>query len=390
MKLTAANIRTIALPAGVTERTFFDDDLAGFGLRIRSTGGRSLVVQYKIGSLHRRVVLGAVGAIEFHKAKTTAKELLAKVRLGEDPFADRMKKRQRNEQTFGALLPRYLAYQTARLRPRTMIDLRRYLEVHARPWHSLPVTSIDRAMVATMLAKLADNNHGATSNRFRSWVSGFYVWLCREGLAENNPVAFTNKAVENGSRERVLTDPELVSIWRGANSSQFGIITKLLILTGARREEIGGLRWSEVDLDKALITLPGERTKNGKVQTIPLSPQALKLLAAYPQRDRGFSGWSKGRRELDEAMEKAPVSGWTLHDFRRALSTALHDRFNITPHVIEAVLGHVGSRSGVSGVYNLASYDTQKRAALDRWGDHIEALVGGKRRTAVVKKFRRG
>jgi hypothetical protein len=187
MKLTAANIRTIALPRGVSERTIFDAGLPGFGLRVRSTGGRSLVVQYKIGSQNRRIVLGAVGSIEFYKAKTAAKDLLAKVRLGEDPFAERMQKRQRNEQTFGALLPRYLAYQAAKLRPRTMIDLRRYLEVYARPWHSLPVTSIDRAMVATMLAKLTDNHGAAASNRFRSWASGFYVWLCREGIAENNP-----------------------------------------------------------------------------------------------------------------------------------------------------------------------------------------------------------
>jgi integrase len=408
VKLTTTSIRSLALPKGVQEKTFFDDALPAFGVRVRSSGSKSYVVQYKVGSQHRRFPLGAVAAIDLGKARDTAKDILARVRLGEDPFAEKLDKRQKSEQTFSALLPRFLAHQRGRLKPRSLVEVQRHLEVYARPWHTMPVTSIDRAAVATLLAKLGDSNGPGASNRFRASVSAYFNWLAREGMLETNPAAFTNKLTEGGARDRVLTDPELAAIWRAAGDDQYGTIIKLLALTGGRRDEIGALRWSEIDLGKALITLPGERTKNSRPHVIPLAPQAVNLLKVLPRRDgadgepcafvfgrtdRPFSGWSKSKRELDARLQAAgaSVADWTPHDFRRSLSTSLHER-GVAPHIVETLLGHAsGHRAGVAGTYNRADYLTQRRTELERWANHIENLVGGKRRrTAIVKPFRRG
>src|SRR5262249_22227949 len=152
--------------------------------------------------------------------------------------------------------------------------------------------------------------------------------------------------------------------------------------TGCRREEIGSLRWSEIDLDARTITLPGERTKNGLEFIIPLSGEAVSILKGveprgdhvFGRKAEGFSGWSRGKRELDAV---AQIEAWTVHDLRRTVATKLADSVEdgglaIQPHIIEAVLNHIsGHKSGVAGRYNRAQYASEKRSALDKWAHHL-------------------
>jgi hypothetical protein len=81
------------------------------------------------------------------------------------------------------------------------------------------------------------------------------------------------------------------------------------------------------------------------------------------------------------------VKSWVLHDFRRALSTALHDRFGVPPHVVESILGHVsGHKAGVAGVYNKAAYLEERRRALERWGAHgMELMEDAPRKAKVIR-----
>lgn len=205
-------------------------------------------------------------------------------------------------------------------------------------------------------------------------------------MIEANPVANTNSAGIIAARERVVSDEELVAIWRALEDDQYGAIVKLLVLTGARRDEIASLRWSEVDLDTAMITLPPARTKNCREQQIPLAPGALAILQAQPRRmqpdgsprdlvfdyaARGFHDWSGSELDLSARIKEVqgkPIADWRLHDFRRSMSTAMHERLGVQPHVVEAVLGHVsGHLAGVSGVYNKSSYTELKSVAPEKW-----------------------
>ena len=211
MKLTTTTIRSLALPAGLPDETFFDDDLAGFGVRVRAGGSRTFVVQYKIGAKHRRMPLGAVAAIELGKARSTAKDLLAAVRLGRDPAGEKLEQRQKISTTFGALLPRFLARQRSRLKPRSYQEAKRHLVAHAKPLHDLAVEKIDRRTIAIRLAEIAERNGPAAANRVRASLSAYFAWLLREGILEANPVLNTNRAVEAGARSRVLADDELAT-----------------------------------------------------------------------------------------------------------------------------------------------------------------------------------
>ena len=155
------------------------------------------------------------------------------------------------------------------------------------------------------------------------------------------------------------------------------------MLTGARRDEVASLQWSEIDLDGALIVLPPARVKNRRIHEIPLAPAALEILQAQPRRSSdfvfghvgqsGFQGWSKAKAELDARLR---LPAWRLHDLRRTTSTIMHDRLDVPPHIVEAVLGHVsGHKAGVAGHYNYAKYQQAKRAALTLWADHLAKVV---------------
>src|SRR5262249_48279091 len=145
------------------------------------------------------------------------------------------------------------------------------------------IKTIDRRRVADELARLTVENGAVQSNRTRSSLSAFLNWCVGAGYININVAAQTNKH-EEIARNRVLSDAEVKTIWNALpEPSDYRDLIRLLILTGQRLREIANLSWSEVDLDKAIITLPPGRTKNHREHIIPLSAPALKILK---QRER--------------------------------------------------------------------------------------------------------
>ncbi|MDA9490159.1 hypothetical protein [Bradyrhizobium sp. CCBAU 11361] len=109
-------------------------------------------------------------------------------------------------------------------------------------------------------------------------------------------------------------------------------------------------------------------------------------------KKRGFSGWSKSKAALDARILEAQgeaLPAWTVHDIRRSAATAMADRLGVLPHIVEAVLNHVsGHRAGVAGIYNRARYAEEMRDALERWSEHVAAIVGdASRKLPPAHKF---
>jgi integrase len=392
MRLTENTLEKLVLPAGKTEAIYFDDDVPGFGLRLRESGSRTFIVQYSIGGRQRRMTLGTTAILKVAKARETAGNILAKVKLGRDPAAEREEARTRAaDEPLGPVVSRFLAWQERRLRPRSYAEVKRHLEQHWKPLHSLQLTAITRATVATRLGKIAVEHGPISADRARASLSSFFTWAIGEGVCDMNPVIGTNKQFDDErSRTRVLSNDELKTIWPALPNSDYGSIIKLLILTGQRREEIGALRWSEVDLEDRVIYLGHTRTKNHCPHEIPLSRSAMAILKSHHtragrdlvfgdgprnrgrDREAGFQGWSKSKASLDKKLSIVP---WRVHDIRRTVATGMAD-LGVQPHVIEAVLNHVsGHKAGVAGVYNRSSYAAEKTAALELWGKHVQALV---------------
>jgi integrase len=377
MRLTAASLGALKLDTGVADKIFFDDDVPGFGLRVRASGARTWVFQYKIGQRTRRLVLGNASAVKVAQAKQIAGELHAKVRLGGDPAAEKRQSVRRSQDTFDNLIECFL--EQYKKRPRTRDEVVRHLKKYAAPLHSMPVDSIALRDIADLLTKLSKSSGPTTTNRVRSTLSAVFSWAMREGLAHSNPVTNTNKRDEH-PRDRVLSNDELRRIWNAADDNSYGIIIKLLILTGQRRSEIGGLCWSEIDFSKCEVMLPAERTKNRRPHVVPLTRTSRELLEGLASRNnnsgRVFKApkWGDRKNELDK---RSGVSAWVVHDIRRSVATGMAD-IGIAPHIIEAVLNHVsGHKGGVAGIYNRSPYAAEKAAALLKWDEHVASVVRG-------------
>jgi len=215
-----------------------------------------------------------------------------------------------------------------------------------------------------------------------------------QGFAEDNPVIGTIKPEDGAPRERVLSDDELAAIWRASGDDAYGKVIKLLILLGARRGEVGGMRWSELDLDRAVWTIPPERTKNKREHKLPLMPLALEIIASVPRRAtrdhlfgsrsaEGLRHWH-AKADLDAELGDSVVGAWRVHDIRRSVATRMAD-LGVQPHVIEAVLNHQsGTKAGVAGIYNRSSYEREVKAALALWSDHVRSLATGSERKVLA------
>jgi integrase len=352
----------------------WDTTCVGFGAR-RQTSGLFYYVRFTLNGQQTVRSIGRHGAPWTpDTARGRARELLGKVAIGTD-LAQSL-----SGETFGAEIERYLVRKRASLKPRSFVETARYLRDYAAPLHRLRLGDIDRRAIATLLGRVETDSGATTRNRLRAALSTFFVWAITEGLIETNPVQGTAKADEGKSRERTLSPEEMRQLWRGLGDDRFADIVRLLLLTGQRRDEIGKLTWSEIDLARKQIVLPAERTKNGREHTIPLSAQALAILERQPRRnssdflfgERGFNNWDRCKQELDARMGIAP---WRIHDLRRTCATGMGE-LGILPHVVEQALNHVsGAKAGVAGVYNRSKMIDAVRDALQRWADHIDQLT---------------
>jgi integrase len=332
-----------------------------------------------------------VSALDLVKARDNAKDLYAKVRLGGDPASEKARAKLKASETFEAVSKLYLPHQQAKLRPNSYANVKRHLTVYAKPLHRLQFEKITKRDIATCVASVGTNSGIVSGNRARATLSAFFTWAMGEGLVETNPVIGVNRGEEK-SRKRVLDFTELRLIWNALPDSDFGAIMRLLMLTGQRAGEIAGLRWSEIDLQQRLISLPEARTKNKREHDIPLSDAARDIIAQQRRRnDRElifgaatgqYNGWNRSMETLNKRIAEAvhrSLSHWTPHDLRRSFATHAAEQLSIQPHIIEAILNHVsGHKAGVAGIYNRATYATEKRTALDRWAAHLLAVVEGK------------
>jgi len=396
MKLIERNIAKIKASAARKSDHFeWDDDMPGFGLRVRDGRKASWVLQYQVHGRQHRIKLGDQAIMSADQARTAAREAAGKVatsrRTGEahpileqKRIADEMARaeaRRPGDAPFGSRIDEYIAARTGNgngLREKSLIETRRYLEQTFKALHKIPLAEIRRVDVANVLSEIKS---AAVANRARSTLSTFYAWAIGRGWCDVNPVAGTIKADEAGERQRTLTDAEIASVWIAAdNANGYGTILKLLLLTGCRRDEIGGLMWSEVDLNARIIKLPGERTKNGEPHVVPLSDLAMSILAGIAPREghrhvfgrtvaAGFSGWSSAKAEFDALVN---IPEWVVHDLRRTVRTGI-DKLGTPPHICEAVLNHLPPK--LIRTYNRNTYENEKRKALDTWAHHLKTIA---------------
>jgi len=237
----------------------------------------------------------------------------------------------------------------------------------------------------------------ATGRTLHARLSAFFSWCADDMRIESNPCSKLRRPAPPKSRERVLSDDELVAVWKACDglAPQYAAVVRLLVLTGQRLREVGHMRWSELSADLATWTLPGERTKNGRVHTVPLAPLAREIIRSLPRTSETFvfslgddeplESFSRMKRKLDALA--GVTEQWRLHDLRRTTASGLQ-RVGTRLEVSESVLNHAsGSITGVAAVYHRHDFADEKRAALASWADRVEAMVEGREAAANVVAF---
>ena len=269
-------------------------------------------------------------------------------------------------------------------------------------WGHRSLVSITKQEVVVVIEDCAKFTGTESARALWSYTSRIMKWAVQRGILDANPCTDLSIAAMISaatSRERTLSRAELAAIWCACAAvvperapcfdggvkgygDVFNRIARLLILTGLRRCEIGGLRWSELDRDKMVINIPRERMKGARPHVIPINQSMLDLIGTQRSKTTHvfgrdgrseFSGWSRAKRRLDE---QCGVIGWTLHDLRRTCSTMWHELDLAQPWVIEAQLHH--SQQGVAGIYNRADYLPQRRELIDRWTAELHRMVESK------------
>ncbi len=285
------------------------------------------------------------------------------------------------DSTFGSLADAFLQHSRTKrgrtLRAKTAGEYARALRVYAKELHDKAVRDIRRGDAAGIIRTVAAER-GATSGRAcRAALSRFFSWCIANDFVEANPTTGTESyTIEK--RDRTLNDQELAAIWEAtADDTDFSLIVRLCLWTGARRSEIGSMRWSE--LQEGSWTLPSSRAKNHRALTLPLPQQALGALQRHPRwlgRDHlfgrgsnGFQGWSKAKERLDAKLGFARP--WDLHDLRRSCQTRWIG-LGYSRELVNVVLNH--AMGPIDETYNRHGYLQEKAKLLQAWADELERI----------------
>jgi integrase len=413
-QLTDTELRNLPAPdAGQAQ--YPDGKIPGFGVRVTSNGLKTFYFTYRFQGRSRRMALGHYPSTSLKDARGKAHAAMTSLARGQDPQVEAPK-----VSGFSAALDEFVElYCKANNRASTALETERLLRSLFLPaWRSRHLTTIGKADVLAITDRLMRAGTPSAANHAFAAVRRFFNWSVERGMIAISPCHTLLAPAPLTKRTNVIDDADLALLWKAAADEvgyPFGTIFQLLTLTAQRRGEVCGMRWDELDLDAGLWNISGARTKNAQRHTVPLTPAVLEILEGLARRakktesefvfpargkpEQSYTGYSKGKRELDAAFnekrrEEATAKGespdeiedldWTLHDLRRTAATRMAE-LGILPHVVERVLNHVSGTFGrVAGIYNRFQYVDEMRDALTTWESHVLALVAPKRAAEEV------
>lgn len=436
--------RTVdAAKPGKAEYVVWDDGgketVKGFGLKVTPAGGKVYLYQYRLArpgkaaqTTPRKYTIGRHGDFTPDQARNRAQELAAMVAQGIDPRqleldaftaqddAKRLameKARIDAELTFEKVAARWLAEYELGRRPRSYGQAKLVINKHLMPnLRGKPLPSITRADLQAVLDGIPPRQQ-ASRRTVYAYASIFWGWALQRGDIAENPIPTMAKPKAVKARDRVLSDDELITIWRATETlrAPLGAFYRVLLLTGQRREEVAGMAWAELDRASATWIIPARKAKNGVAHIVPLAPAvveeldrlalAVQVKAKDKEQDakrwpkagpvmsiRGtvaLSCFSQAKTLLDAEIAKArtdagSIRPWRVHDLRRTMATGFQ-RLGVRFEVTEATLNHVsGAKGGVAGIYQRHDWRDEKQSALETWARHVAAIVTPAEETNVV------
>jgi integrase len=391
---------------GPARREIPDGKERGLYLVVQPTGAMSWAFRYRIHGRPQKMTVGSYPAVGLAKARAEAARAKVSLADDDDPAAARRAARAAKsatrsrddsvEKVFADFISLYAKPNT-----RDWKGSQRLLQHFAEAWKGRPLAAIGKAEIHRVLDGIVARGAPVGANRAFAQLRKMFRWAVSRGLLDRSPCDGIDPPSAEKSRDRVLDTEELNLVWRAAGDIgfPFGPIVRLLVLTGQRRSEVGALEWRELDLDRAIWTIPASRSKNRRQHVVPLSPEAVEIIKALPRfsgskfvfshGETAPSGYSRAKARIDARIKALnggeSISPWILHDIRRSVASGLAG-LGINLPVVEKLLNHVsGSFAGIVGVYQKYNFADEMRGALERWGRHVTAIAQAK-----VVELRRG
>ena len=374
-KLTDKFLRGLKPPKS-GQVDIWDDLLPSFGVRIGTTGRKSFFVGTRIKGKYRRITLKPpYPHLSLADAREQAKGIMADAQAGVGP---ELRKKREEAGTFGAVAAAFM--QDYAHSHRTKGEIQRKINVDLVEWHDRQITEITRADIKE-LVRIKARTAPIAANRLLSVIAKIFTWAVKEELIQASPAIQIDRPGQEVERERSLTADEIRTVW--AAFDQFAYpkqqLLKMLLVTGQRRGEVAGMRWSEITPDG--WRLPGERAKQGKGHLIPLSSLAREILDGVPRLgefvfrghdDVPIKGWTKTAELLKAKC--GPMEPWHLHDLRRTFATHLRS-LGIDRLVVSKLLNH--AEGGITRIYDRYTADVEQAAAMERWANRLREIISG-------------
>lgn len=404
-KITKRQIDSIQ--SGAKDVFLWDTDIRGFGLKVTPAGTKTYLFQYRMGGRGhptRRYTIGPHGPLTPDEGRNMALELRAKIAKGIDPGRERAEGRAKalggGPKTFGTLAEQFIHRECPRLARGVDIAsvVRREIFPH---WGDVPITDLRKRDAQALTDALVDADKPSAALKLYEVIKRIGNWFVERDELEVSPFANMKPPANKVVRDRALSSEEISCLWSACNQIgyPFGPLVQLLLLTGQRRNEVAGMRWSEIDIEAREWTIPGHRSKNGKPHLIPLSVPVLNILESMPRFDgphvftttsgkRSVSGFSKAKAQIDrlttqvlknqgairgkKAEFDVDMEPWRFHDLRRTCRTGMA-ALGVPEIVCEKVLNH--QPAILVKTYNVHAYESEKREALDLWANRVHQIV---------------
>lgn len=384
----------------------FEDGGKGFGIRVEPSGRRTFFFEYRFDGKNRMFTIGPYPKASLTQARAMAAKLKEQVESGTDPGAEKREILWADKTAFTVkdLSDEYLEkWAKTRKTEKSYKEDMRILQKDVTPaWGRRKAKDITRRDVVLLLDQIVDRGSPVAANRTLAVIRRMFNFSVERDILGASPCVRIPAPTKEKSRERVLSEDEIKSLWTGLEKDSavpmvpaMKLAIKFMLVSAQRKGEALNAEWSEFDLDAGWWELPGEKTKNKKAHRVPLSPIALEILSEAKQASKK-SKWvfpspfgpktrTPGLHPLtgsavDHAVRRSlktfELEHFTPHDLRRT-AASLITGIGIPRLTVKKILNHADSE--ITGIYDRHTYDSEKKQAMLAWDGKLRSIIKGEK-----------